>query len=133
MQANKARPLRGGSETILLVDDCKPLRELTRMLLEPLGYTVISCGDSGEAFRIAGEHTGTLPLMITDVVMPGLSGPMLADKLKTIRPDTKVLYASGYTADEFARSNTPGTERAFITKPFSRDDLVRKVREVLDS
>jgi CheY-like chemotaxis protein len=133
LEPDKARPLRGGAETILLVDDCKPLRVLTQMLLEPLGYTVLSCGDSGEAFRIAGEHAGTLPLMITDVVMPGLSGPMLADKVASIRPDTKVLYTSGYTADEFARNSAPGTERAFLTKPFSRDDLVRKVREVLDS
>jgi signal transduction histidine kinase len=133
LQPDKATPLRGGTETILLVDDCKPLRLLTQMLLEPLGYTVLSCGDSGEAFRVAGEYTGTLPLMITDVVMPGLSGPMLADKVKSIRPEMKVLYASGYTADEFARNSAPGTDRAFITKPFSRDDLVRKVREVLDS
>jgi two-component system cell cycle sensor histidine kinase/response regulator CckA len=133
MQLNKARPVRGGSETILLVDDCKPLRLLTQMLLEPLGYTVLSCGDSLEAFRIAGEHAGTLPLMITDVVMPGLSGPMLAEKVASIRPDTKVLYTSGYTADEFARNSAPGTERAFLTKPFSRDDLVRKVRDLLDS
>jgi PAS domain S-box-containing protein len=133
LRSDKAKPLRGGTETILLVDDCKPLRLLTQMLLEPLGYTVLPCGDSGEAFRIAGEYTGALPLMITDVVMPGLSGPMLAEKLKTIRPETKVLFASGYTADEFAQNSAPGTERAFITKPFSRDDLVRKVREVLDS
>jgi PAS domain S-box-containing protein len=132
-QPDKARPLRGGTETILLVDDCKPLRMLTKMLLEPLGYTVLSCGDSGEAFRVAGEHSGTLPLLITDVVMPGLSGPMLADKVASIRPDTKVLFTSGYTADEFDRNGAPGTERAFLTKPFSRDDLVRKVREVLDS
>jgi YesN/AraC family two-component response regulator len=103
------------------------------MLLEPLGYKVISCGDSGEAFRVAGELTGALPLMITDVVMPGLSGPMLAEAVASIRPDTKILFTSGYTADEFARNGAPGTERAFLTKPFSRDDLVRKVREVLDS
>jgi two-component system cell cycle sensor histidine kinase/response regulator CckA len=133
MHPGKAKPLRGGKETILLVDDCKPLRELTRMLLEPLGYTILSCGDSSNAFRIAGEHSGPLPLMITDVVMPGLSGPMLAEKLASIRPDTKVLYTSGYTADEFAQVSAPGTERAFLTKPFSRDDLARKVRELLDS
>ena len=132
MQPGEARPLRGGCETILLVDDCTPLRELTQMLLEPLGYKIISCGDSTDAFRIAGEHAGPLPLMIADVVMPGLSGPMLAEKLASIRPDTRVLYTSGYTADEFAQDSVPGAERAFLTKPFSRDDLVRKVRELLD-
>lgn len=125
--------LRGGNETILLVDDCKPLRLLTRMFLEGFGYTVLDSGDSGDAFRMAREHAGALPLMITDVVMPGFSGPVLAEKLASARPETRVLYTSGYTAEEFARVSAPGTDRAFLTKPFSRDDLLRKVRELLDS
>jgi two-component system cell cycle sensor histidine kinase/response regulator CckA len=127
-----ATPLRGGSETILLVDDCEPLRQLTRMFLETFGYKVLECGDSGEALRMAEEHSGALPLMITDVVMPGFSGPELAEKLASARPETRVLYTSGYTAEEFARDVAPGADRAFLTKPFSRDDLVRKVRELLD-
>jgi two-component system cell cycle sensor histidine kinase/response regulator CckA len=127
-----AMPLRGGSETILLVDDCKPLRQLTRMFLETFGYTVLDSGDSGEAFRMAEEHLGPLPLMITDVVMPGFSGPVLAEKLASTRPETRVLYTSGYTAEEFARDAAPGPDRAFLTKPFGRDELVRKVRELLD-
>jgi two-component system cell cycle sensor histidine kinase/response regulator CckA len=133
LQPAMAMPLRGGSETILVVDDCKPLRQLTRMFLEPFGYTVIDSGDSGEAFRMAEEHRGPLALMITDVVMPGFSGPVLAEKLASTRPETRVLYTSGYTAEEFARDGAPGADRAFLTKPFSRDDLVRKVRELLDS
>jgi two-component system cell cycle sensor histidine kinase/response regulator CckA len=133
LQPAIAMPLRGGSETILLVDDCKPLRLLTRMFLEGFGYAVLDSGDSGEAFRMAEEYSGPLPLMITDVVMPGLSGPVLAEKLASTRPETRVLYTSGYTAEEFARDGAPGTDRAFLTKPFSRDDLVRKVRELLDS
>jgi PAS domain S-box-containing protein len=133
LQPAMAMPLRGGSETILVVDDCNPLRQLTRMFLEPFGYTVIDSGDSGEAFRMAEEHRGPLPLMITDVVMPGFSGPLLAEKLASIRPETKVLYTSGYTAEEFARDGAPAAGSAFLTKPFSRDDLVRKVRELLDS
>ena len=133
LQPAVAMPLRGGSETILLVDDCSPLRLLTRMFLEGFGYVVLDSGDSGEAFRMAKEHSGPLPLMITDVVMPGLSGPVLAEKLASTRPETRVLYTSGYTAEEFARDGVPGTDRAFLTKPFSRDDLVRKVRELLDS
>jgi two-component system cell cycle sensor histidine kinase/response regulator CckA len=133
VQPGKPWRLRGGKETILLVDDCKPLRELTRMLLEPLGYTILSCGDSASALRMAEQCSGPLSLMITDVVMPGLSGPMLAEKLKSVRPDTKVLYASGYTADEFARNSALGTERTFLTKPFSREELARKIRELLDS
>lgn len=125
-------PLRGGSETILLVDDSNPLRQLTRMFLETFGYKVLDSGDSGEALRMAAEHPGPLPLMITDVVMPGFSGPMLAEKLASTRPETRVLYTSGYTAEEFSQDVSPGDDRAFLTKPFSRDDLVRKVRELLD-
>jgi two-component system cell cycle sensor histidine kinase/response regulator CckA len=128
-----AKQLRGGSETILLVDDCNPLRQLTRMFLETFGYVVLESGDSGEALRMAQEHSGPLPLMITDVVMPGFSGPVLAEKLASARPETRVLYTSGYTAEEFARDAAPGAEGAFLTKPFSRDDLLRKVRELLDS
>jgi len=125
-------PLRGGSETILLVDDSNPLRQLTRMFLETFGYTVLDSGDSGEALRMAAEHPGPLPLMITDVVMPGFSGPMLAEKLASTRPEIRVLYTSGYTAEEFSQDVSPGDDSAFLTKPFSRDDLVRKVRELLD-
>jgi YesN/AraC family two-component response regulator len=102
------------------------------MFLETFGYTVLDSGDSGEAFRMAEEHPGPLPLMITDVVMPGFSGPVLAEKLASTRPETRVLYTSGYTAEEFARDAAPGPDRAFLTKPFGRDDLVRKVRELLD-
>jgi two-component system cell cycle sensor histidine kinase/response regulator CckA len=132
LQLTVAMPLRGGSETILLVDDCEPLRLLARMFLEGFGYTVLDSGDSGEAFRMAEMHSGPLPLMITDVVMPGFGGPVLAEKLASIRPETRVLYTSGYTAEEFATDGLPGTDRAFLTKPFSHDELVRKVREILD-
>jgi YesN/AraC family two-component response regulator len=102
------------------------------MFLEGFGYTVLDSGDSGEAFRMAEMHSGPLPLMITDVVMPGFGGPVLAEKLASIRPETRVLYTSGYTAEEFATDGLPGTDRAFLTKPFSHDDLLRKVREILD-
>src|SRR5665213_801383 len=129
----KANPLRGGTETILLVDDASPLRKLTRLLLEQCGYTIIDSGDPSEALRIAGEHAGPLPLMITDVVMPGFSGSILAERLAVIRPKTKVLYTSGYAEDATIQLNVPGQDYAYLEKPFSRDALVRKVRELLDS
>jgi two-component system, cell cycle sensor histidine kinase and response regulator CckA len=129
----KAAPLRGGSETILLVDDAAPLRKLTRRLLEDCGYTVLEAGDAVEAVHMAGRHKGPLPLMITDVVMPGLSGPDLAKKLATARPETRVLYTSGYIDDAIASPAMMGPQGAFLEKPFSRDALVRKVRELLDS
>jgi PAS domain S-box-containing protein len=133
IQPEKAMPLRGGSETILLVDDAAPLRGLTRLLLEDCGYTVLDSGDPVEAMHMAGHHKGPLPLLITDVVMPGCSGPVLAEKLAAARPETRVLYTSGYADDEVAQHGTVGPNSAFLEKPFTRDALVRKVRELLDS
>ncbi len=128
----KAKALRGGTETILLVDDASTLRKLTRLLLEDCGYKVLDSGDPAEALRIAGDHIGPLPLMITDVVMPGFSGSVLAERLAAIRPETKVLYTSGYADDEIVQLNVPGQYHAFLGKPFSRDALVAKVRDLLD-
>jgi two-component system cell cycle sensor histidine kinase/response regulator CckA len=129
----KTKALRGGTETILLVDDASPLRKLTRLLLEQCGYAIIDSGDPSEALRIARDHKGPIPLMITDVVMPGFSGSVLAERLAAIRPETKVLYTSGYADDETLQLNVPGRDYAFLEKPFSRDALVSKVRELLDS
>jgi two-component system, cell cycle sensor histidine kinase and response regulator CckA len=126
-------PLRGGSETILLVDDGAPLRELTKIFLEDYGYTVLDSGDPAEAIRIAGKHKGQLPLLITDVVMPGFSGPVLAERLAVTRPETRVLYTSGYADDQITRPSKGLPESAFLQKPFTRDALVKKVRELLDS
>jgi two-component system cell cycle sensor histidine kinase/response regulator CckA len=133
MPLEKAEPLRGGSETILLVDDAATLRTLTRRLLEDCGYTVFEAGDAVEAVRMARQYKGPLPLMITDMVMPGLSGPDLAERLATSRPETRVLYTSGYIDDAIVSPAVTGPHSAFLEKPFSRDALVRKVRELLDS
>lgn len=132
IQAGKEAPVRGGSETILLVDDAAPLRGLTRRLLEGCGYTVMDSGDPVAAIAMAAQHKGPLPLMITDVVMPGLSGPVLAEKLASTRPEMRVLYTSGYADDEVAQHGMVAPDCAFLEKPFTRDDLVRKVRELLD-
>jgi len=128
----KEAPLRGGSETILLVEDAAPLRELTRRLLEDLGYTVLDSGDPVQAIRIAAAHEGSLPLMITDVMMPGFSGLVLAQKLAATRPETRVLYTSGYADDLVFQDVVLGPDVAFLEKPFTRDSFVRKVRDLLD-
>ena len=126
------QPLRGGTETILLVDDAAPLRMLTKLILEKCGYTVLDSGEPADALRIAADHQGRLPLMITDVVMPGFTGLVLAERLAQLRPETKVLFTSGYANDETAKQEISGTTCAFLEKPFTRDDLVRRVRELLD-
>jgi two-component system, cell cycle sensor histidine kinase and response regulator CckA len=133
IQEKKAAPLRGGSETILLVDDAAPLRVLTRRLLEDCGYEVLDSGNGAEAIRLAGLHKGPLPLMITDMVMPGLSGPDLAKRLARVRPETRVLYTSGYIDNAVVQPAVVGPYCAFLEKPFTRDALVSKVRELLDS
>jgi two-component system, cell cycle sensor histidine kinase and response regulator CckA len=133
VQPSKAAPLRGGTETILLVDDSAPLRGLTRRLLEDCGYTVLDAGDATQAIRLAVEQNGPLPLMITDVVMPGLSGPGLAEKLTAVRSEMRVLYTSGYADDALAEHGILGTNYSFLEKPFTRDALIMKVRELLDA
>jgi len=131
--SKRTLPVRGGSETLLLVDDSAPLRGLTRRLLEDCGYTVLDSGDPVEALRISKAHKGPLPLMITDVIMPGLSGPVLAERLTAARPEMRVLYTSGYADDAVVKHGMLGPNCAFLEKPFARDNLMRKVRELLDS
>jgi CheY-like chemotaxis protein len=133
LQQTMAMPLLGGTETILLVDDAVPLRALTRRILEDCGYTVFDSGDPVEALRMAEQHPGPLPLMITDVVMPGFSGFDLAERLAAFRPETRVLYASGYSDDSNSHLHERGQTYAFLEKPFTREDLLRKVRGLLDS
>ena len=126
------QPLRGGRETILLVDDAIQLRILTKLILEQCGYTVLDSGDPAEALQIAANHSGPLPLLITDVVMPGFNGLVLAERLAVDRPETRVLYTSGYADDAVTQHRILGSNSGFLEKPFTRDDLVRKVRKLLD-
>jgi two-component system, cell cycle sensor histidine kinase and response regulator CckA len=133
LQPAPAKAIGRGTETILLVDDAAPLRQLTRRLLQDSGYKVLDSGDPAEALRMAGEYPGPLPLMITDLFMPGFSGSVLARKIAPVHPETKVLYASGYDDNSLVQLGVCGQDYAFLEKPFTRDDLLRKVREVLDS
>lgn len=121
-----------GSETILLVEDEASLRELAREFLEPNGYRLLEAKDGLEAVEIAEHYEGPIHLLLTDVVMPGLSGRQLVERLEPLHPHMKVIYMSGYTDDAIVNHGglTPGT--AFIEKPFMRDTLLRKVREALE-
>lgn len=132
LQPRKAKPLQRGSETVLLVDDAAPLRALMRRLLEEAGYRVLEAGDAVQALRVAAAHTGPLPLMITDMVMPGMSGSALADKMAAMRPETAVLYTSGYNGEHAAQICAMEQEHTLLEKPFTREELLRKVRSLLD-
>jgi signal transduction histidine kinase/ActR/RegA family two-component response regulator len=123
---------RGGSETVLLVEDEPPLRVLARRCLERAGYRVLEAGGAEEALTVSARHSGAIDLLLTDVVMPQVSGKELAERLSAIRPETRVLFMSGYTDDIVAQHGVldPGTE--LLQKPFTPEGLTRRVREVLD-
>jgi PAS domain S-box-containing protein len=129
----EADSVRGGTETILVVDDSLPLRKLMRRFLADSGYTVLDSGDPAEALRKAAEYSGPIPLVITDMVLPGFSGSALAERVTEARPNTKVLYASGYKRDLIVPSPAFGPDHAFLAKPFTQEELLRMVRRLLDS
>jgi signal transduction histidine kinase len=122
----------GGQETLLVVEDDEAVRALTRTVLRSNSYDVIEAVDADEALRWVEEHKEPIHLLVTDVVMPGMSGRELAERLKQLRPEMKVLFVSGYTDDAVVRHGLLEAEVAFLQKPFTPNALARKVREVLD-
>jgi PAS domain S-box-containing protein len=120
-----------GSETVLLVEDDEMVRALTRRLLEARGHTVLLASRGDEALELLARHPGVVDLLVTDVVMPGMSGREVAQRAATLRPGIKVLYLSGYTAEAIVRHGVLESGIAFLQKPFTADTLARKVREVL--
>lgn len=119
-----------GNETVLLVEDTEGLRRLSKRILESKGYTVIEARDSQDALNITNRHEGPIHLLLTDVVLPdAMNGPELATKMACIRPQTRVLYMSGYTEDSML---SQVVQSVFIQKPFTPKELARKVRAVLD-
>jgi CheY-like chemotaxis protein len=123
---------RGGSETILVVEDEKAIRYTIRRFLGALGYTVIDAEAPDVALRQATAQVGPIHLLVTDVVMPGMSGRDLAERLTRERPEMACLYMSGYTADAIVQRGILEEGMHFLPKPFTREELAHKVREVLD-
>jgi CheY-like chemotaxis protein len=121
----------GGTETVLLVEDEEQVRELSRRVLERAGYTVLTARDAEAATALADRHAGHIHLLVTDMLLPHLSGRELAARLSIHRPAIKVLYISGTSEGSVARLRMlePGTE--FLEKPFSLDRLLRTVRQAL--
>ena len=131
--AQSAPPnLVGGSETVLLVEDEEPVRSVTTLLLEALGYRVLQAENGQDALRLFEASGEKIDLLMADVVMPDLSGREVAEALQAMDPHLKVLFQSGYTDDTVVRRGILRAEVAFLKKPFSLDDLARKVRETLD-
>jgi PAS domain S-box-containing protein len=127
-------PVPRGTETLLIVEDELPVRHLARQVLESLGYQVLRAGNGQDALNLARDHKGSpIRLVVTDVIMPRMGGKVMADWLKTIYPDLKVLFTSGYTDDALAQQGVLEPGVAFLPKPYTPAVLARKVRAMLDN
>jgi CheY-like chemotaxis protein len=120
-----------GTETILLVEDEEGVRSLVRVALQSAGYNVLEVVDPEAALKTCTSHEGPIHLLLTDVVMPQMSGPVVASKVAALRPGIRVLYMSGYTDDAVVHHGVLSHEMPFIQKPFSPGSLRKKIREVL--
>jgi PAS domain S-box-containing protein len=130
--APKERLKPGSRETVLFVEDEVALRDLMHRVLVKGGYTVLAAGDGVEALAAVTGHAGPIDLVVTDVIMPRMSGPDLVGQLRSRQPGIRVLYVSGYTADQLRAQADLGREEMLLAKPFTSEGLLRKVREVLD-
>jgi PAS domain S-box-containing protein len=129
---SEAPAAQRGGETILVVEDETAVRQLIAAMMRQQGYTVIVAESPADATRIAAERSGSIEMLLTDVVMPQMSGKQLADELVRGRPEMKVLYLSGYTQNAIAHHGVLDADVEFLGKPFSQGALANKVREVLD-
>ncbi len=123
----------GGSETVLVVEDDEFVARLVLQILERLGYTVLQAGSAEAAQQVVGAHEGTIDLLLTDVVLPGVNGRRLSRRLRAVRPGLRVLFMSGYTENAIVHGGALDADALFIHKPFSPDALARRIRDVLDA
>jgi CheY-like chemotaxis protein len=122
----------GGTETVLVVEDETGVRALARQALEARGYRVLEASDGEAALHLCREHLGQIDLLLTDVVMPRMSGRELREQMAELSPQTRVVFTSGYTDDAVVRHGVYQSESDFLQKPFTVQGLLKKVREVLD-
>ncbi|MFO1019161.1 MAG: PAS domain S-box protein [Planctomycetales bacterium] len=123
---------KGGSETILVVEDAELIRNLACHILRSQGYTVLEASNGKEALKAVEQHPGVIHMVLTDVVMPEMSGRQLSERLRVVKPGLKVLFMSGYTDDAVVRHGVLEAETNFIQKPFSPSSLAGKVRDLLE-
>ncbi len=126
------KTVAGGTETILVTEDEADLRELTRIFLESYGYKVLTASNADQALQAVKDFKGRIDLLLTDVIMPGMSGRQLADKILTTRPELKIVYMTGYTDDMVVQHRVlePGVH--LLQKPFKKAELAMKIRSALD-
>jgi CheY-like chemotaxis protein len=122
-----------GDETVLVVEDQDSVRRLARMILSGRGFHVLEAANGAEAHAVARGHAGEIDLLLTDVVMPGIDGRLLAEQLRESRPRLPVILMSGYAEDVNAHRDSLASGVAYVQKPFRPDELAAKVREMLDS
>ena len=122
-----------GTETILVLEDENSLRTLIRQVLSKAGHTVLDTGDPDEAIQLCEHHPGEIALFITDMVLPKLSGPQVAERVLQLRPGTRVIYTSGYPGKASVPNRLRKNGTTFFEKPFTPDTLVRKVPAVLEA
>jgi CheY-like chemotaxis protein len=129
--ADEPRRLRTTSRTVLVVDDEPEVLDLASEILNRVGYTVLSAADGAGALEVARLHEGEIHLLVTDMVMPGLPGRELAERLRALRTALPVLFMSGYVQDAAARTALAGEHSAFVAKPFTPELFTDRVRELL--
>jgi CheY-like chemotaxis protein len=125
-------PVAAGTETILMVEDDAAVRRVGMRALRGLGYTVLEARDGVEALRVLGAHEGKVHLLLSDVVLPGIGGRELAQRVQAARPGIRVLYASGYTDDMILTDGLATKDVQLIQKPYTKASLAQKVRATLD-
>jgi CheY-like chemotaxis protein len=131
-RARTGLPMPRGAETILVVEDEAPVRKMVRGILSRLGYAVLEAADGQHALDLCGSHSNPIDLMVTDVVMPGMAGPDLARAVKILRPETRIIFMSGYTESAMLQHELIEPDSNFLQKPFAPEEFALRVREVLD-
>jgi two-component system cell cycle sensor histidine kinase/response regulator CckA len=128
---DEAQVSRSTARTVLLVDDEPEVRGLAGEILRRVGYTLLEAGSGEEALTVVDKHGSPIHLLVTDIMMPGMNGRELAERMRSLRPDLRVLYISGYVRDADTRAALLGNQSAFLSKPFTPETLTQKVRELL--